>query len=77
MFAATYQKTDGIAIAPAAGYLGRLGRKIVRAAGTLLLWQRRAAERQRLVELDDRLLNDMGFTYADARREHDKPFWRG
>ncbi len=76
MYATTYRKTDGIDIAPAAGYLGGLGRTVVRAAGTLLLWQRRAAERQRLIDLDDRLLTDMGFTYADAQREHEKPFWR-
>ncbi len=45
-------------------------------AGTLLTWQRRADERNRLATLDPRLLKDMGISEGDAAREAAIPFWR-
>ena len=45
-------------------------------AGTLLTWQRRADERNRLATLDSRLLTDMGISEGDAAREAAIPFWR-
>ncbi len=42
----------------------------------LLTWQRRANERRHLMQIDDRLLADMGITRADAEHEYRKPFWR-
>jgi uncharacterized protein YjiS (DUF1127 family) len=45
-------------------------------AGTLSVWIRRAATRQALRELDDRLLADIGRTERDRRRECAKWFWR-
>ena len=39
------------------------------------LWRDRARQRRRLLELDDRLLSDIGVTRSDAVRESDKPFW--
>ncbi len=39
------------------------------------LWRGRARQRRRLLELDDRLLRDIGVTRSDALREADKPFW--
>lgn len=42
----------------------------------LLCWQARAAERRRLLQLDDRLLSDIGVSHAEARAEAAKPFWR-
>ena len=59
---------DGIV----AGLL-RLPRTLVE---TLLTWQRRAEERDRLATLDPRLLNDMGISEAAAAREAVIPFWR-
>ena len=53
--------------------LARLPRTLVE---TLLTWQRRAAERDRLATLDPRLLNDMGISEAAAAREAAIPFWR-
>jgi uncharacterized protein YjiS (DUF1127 family) len=50
-----------------------LARKLV---DTLLTWQRRAAERDRLATLDPRLLADMGISEAAAAREAAIPFWR-
>jgi uncharacterized protein YjiS (DUF1127 family) len=42
---------------------------------TLLTWQRRASERDRLATMDARALKDMGITRAEAWRECRKPFW--
>ncbi len=53
--------------------LARLPRTLV---GTLLTWQRRAGERDRLATLDPRLLADMGISEAAAAREAAIPFWR-
>ncbi|GEM_PF-1681676 len=43
---------------------------------TLLTWQRRADERNRLATLDPRLLSDMGISEGEAAREAAIPFWR-
>ncbi len=53
--------------------LARLPRTLVE---TLLTWQRRADERDRLATLDPRLLADMGISEAAAAREAAIPFWR-
>lgn len=42
----------------------------------LLLWHERARQRHLLMELDDRMLKDMGISRADAYHEARKPFWR-
>jgi uncharacterized protein YjiS (DUF1127 family) len=43
----------------------------------IALWHRRAQERQELTAMDERELRDIGISRLDARREADKPFWRG
>ncbi|MFQ6024299.1 MAG: DUF1127 domain-containing protein [Acidiferrobacterales bacterium] len=47
-----------------------------RALDTLLTWQEREMQRRHLMELDNRLLADMGMSRADAAGEYNKPFWR-
>jgi len=42
----------------------------------LFLWQRRHKDRMHLLSLDDRLLRDIGISYADVENEASKPFWR-
>ena len=37
--------------------------------------QRRAEQRKQLLELDDRMLKDIGITREQAVREASKPFW--
>jgi len=44
---------------------------------TLALWIERAGERRSLSDLDDHLLRDIGLPLYDARREGQRPFWRG
>ena len=43
---------------------------------TLILWQERSNMRKHLVEMDDRMLKDIGISRADVRWEAAKPFWR-
>jgi uncharacterized protein YjiS (DUF1127 family) len=49
---------------------------VFRMGETLHTWQKRADERTRLGELDDRMLKDIGIHPSDAAREADKAFWR-
>lgn len=39
------------------------------------IWQERARQRRQLLELDERLLKDIGVSRADAERIGRKPFW--
>lgn len=57
------------AVQQAPGFLSR-------ALDTLAEWHERARQRRRLMELDDRLLKDIGLTRADVARETSKPFWQ-
>jgi len=41
-------------------------------AAAVQRWQ----QRDRLMQLDDRMLRDMGVTRGDVYRETSKPFWR-
>ncbi len=58
----------------------RLGRAIrgwvLRTVDILFEWSERARTRRHLMELDDRLLKDIGLTRADAMLEASKPFWK-
>ncbi len=38
---------------------------------------RRHRSRQRITELDGRMLKDIGVSFAEAETEANKPFWRG
>ena len=39
-------------------------------------WGARSRERRLLLELDDRMLRDIGLSRTDVLREQMKPFWR-
>jgi uncharacterized protein YjiS (DUF1127 family) len=41
-----------------------------------LAWHERARQRRRLMQLDDRALNDIGIGRYEAERERRSPFWR-
>jgi uncharacterized protein YjiS (DUF1127 family) len=43
---------------------------------TLRVWMARRRQRQALAALNDHLLNDIGVSRNEARREAAKPFWR-
>lgn len=42
----------------------------------LAVWQDRRRQRFALARLDDRMLRDIGLTYADVDSEISKPFWK-
>jgi len=44
--------------------------------GTFKVWLERWCQRRALVQLDNRLLNDIGVTKTQALHEIAKPFWR-
>lgn len=54
--------------APPPGLLDRL-------LAQLRTWDERTRERQRLAELDDKALADIGLTRERARAEAARPFW--
>ena len=42
---------------------------------TLVTWYRRAEQRRRLVQLDARMLKDIGLSREQVEAEAGKPFW--
>jgi uncharacterized protein YjiS (DUF1127 family) len=42
----------------------------------LAVWRERRRQRFSLARLDDRMLRDIGVTFADVEGEISKPFWR-
>lgn len=40
------------------------------------LWRQRIVTRRELGRLDERMLQDIGFSRLDAEQEMTKPFWR-
>ena len=42
----------------------------------MVAWQQRYELRQHLLEMDDRLLDDIGFSREMAKQEAAKPFWK-
>lgn len=49
---------------------------IVKAIRSIGVWMDRSQQRQRLFELDDAALKDIGLTRDDVQIEIAKPFWR-
>jgi uncharacterized protein YjiS (DUF1127 family) len=45
-------------------------------ARTIAIWRNHARMRGHLARMDDRLLDDIGVSRLDAKREINKPFWR-
>lgn len=43
---------------------------------TIAVWIVRRRQRQALAELDEHLLNDVGLSREQARREAARPFWK-
>ena len=62
-------RSAAIATQPSRGILARICR-------TVAVWQKRAQQRQRLRDLDEATLRDLGISRIDALIEGGKPFWR-
>jgi uncharacterized protein YjiS (DUF1127 family) len=54
-----------------------LVRHATRTLAMLLYWHDVSRQRRALLELDDRMLRDIGITRADAEHEARRPFWDG
>ncbi len=54
----------------------RLSQAAQRAFATVQVWHRRIRERDELARLDDRILQDIGISRADALYLGGKPFWK-
>ena len=53
----------------------RLRERLLAAWRQLRRWQQLAEQRRQLAQLDERALQDIGLSRADALRECDRPFW--
>ena len=54
----------------------RSGRAVERAVALLREWRRRSRDCAKLAMLDDRMLQDIGITRAEAQSLSREPFWR-
>jgi uncharacterized protein YjiS (DUF1127 family) len=52
------------------------GVMLTRALTLALAWHERARQRRRLMQLDNRALNDIAIRRDEAERESRSPFWR-
>ena len=52
------------------------GHPVKRLFAAIVTWQQRYDLRQHLLEMDAHLLDDIGFSRAEARQEAAKPFWK-
>lgn len=61
-----------------AGGVGRHGpgHPLARVRAALREWRRRVRDRERLAGFDERMLQDIGLTRAEAEFLSHKPFWR-
>lgn len=53
----------------------RFGSLAARLFDTIYVWQSRADRRTHLLEMDDRMLEDIGIGRSQAEAEAGKPFW--
>ncbi len=72
------ERIPGAAVqeAPVVGVSASLSSAFRALVRTLESWQDRVEQRRHLLELDERLLRDIGLSRYDALREAAKPFWR-
>ncbi len=55
---------------------GSFDNPVKRLYATIVAWQQRYELRQHLLEMDDHLLDDIGFSREEARQEAARPFWK-
>ncbi len=58
------------------GLLAALARDGLTLLALITTWRRRLRQRDDLMKLDERLLEDIGVSPGDAAAEWRKPFWR-
>ncbi len=70
-----FQDTSSPVTGLAGGFASTGPGLMTRLFDLLATWQRRASERRHLMQLDSRLLADMGLSRADVEHEYRTPFW--
>lgn len=55
------------------GWIGERSGRVMR---TLMVWYERSRQRRAALELDHRILRDIGLNRTDVLAEAQKPFWR-
>ncbi|WP_428604577.1 DUF1127 domain-containing protein [Sedimenticola sp.] len=43
----------------------------------ITIWYQRQRQRRALLQLDERMLSDIGISRSEAESEANKPFWKG
>jgi uncharacterized protein YjiS (DUF1127 family) len=54
----------------------RTSRSRYRLSELITLWYQRQRQRRALLQLNDRMLSDIGISRCDAEQEATKPFWK-
>ena len=68
--------SQSLALLAASPRLPLLAAVAVRFAGVVTQWDHRQRSRKALAALDDHMLDDIGVTYAQARKESRRQFWQ-
>jgi uncharacterized protein YjiS (DUF1127 family) len=61
---------------PRSAFFAKLGAMLSQTVAMPRLWARRRHDRHALLQLDDRMLRDIGFDRAQAEGMAARPFWR-
>ncbi len=61
---------------PISGFWQNLGNLLQRSGAVITRWSQLAEQRRQLREMDERMLKDIGLSYADVERIAGKPFWK-
>jgi uncharacterized protein YjiS (DUF1127 family) len=68
--------TSGVDVSVTSPVWSRVRKLLAGVVDTLFVWHARSSDRGRLLDMDDRMLRDIGVSRAAVRQEAMKPFWR-
>jgi uncharacterized protein YjiS (DUF1127 family) len=68
--------TSRVEVSASSPVWSRVRNVLASVVDTLFVWHARSSDRGRLLDMDDRMLCDIGVSRAAVRQEALKPFWR-
>jgi uncharacterized protein YjiS (DUF1127 family) len=68
--------TSDVEVSASSPVWSRVRKLLAAVVNALLVWHARSSDRGRLLDMDDRMLRDIGVSRAAVRQEAMKPFWR-
>ena len=68
--------TSDVGVSAATPVRSRTRKLLAGVIDTLLVWHARSSDRWRLLEMDNRMLRDIGVEKAAVHQEAMRPFWR-